>query len=220
MCRLLPRKWVGSYWETGQISPTTGAFWATRDGGKTWYVQSALPVRPIQFIDERNGWGYIWWRINPSTIPTPKESHTICQCLVVTHDGGQSWQKLPAPPKYFQYFKFVNEHMGWGLTGTIGDQGWEAGLFRTMDGGISWQEATLPSEIASSAVNSLAAIDERTAWLSFYRMALTTVDIVLGLVVMWLFFLWFRAARQLIATPSAAHVCVFATTVLKRRTTK
>ncbi|TMB64897.1 MAG: hypothetical protein E6J43_12795, partial [Chloroflexi bacterium] len=110
-----------------------GRILATRDGGKTWYVQSAPPVRPMQFIDERNGWGYIWWQLSPSTTPKPEESPTFCQCLAITHDGGQSWQQLPPAPKYPQNFtfKFVDENAGWGVYVTIKDQRWEAGLFRT-----------------------------------------------------------------------------------------
>src|SRR5207237_1193876 len=114
-------------------------------------------------------WGYVSWRLSPSTTPSPEESPTACQCLAISHDGGQSWQQLPPPPKYLEnfMFKFVDESVGWGVTDTTTQRGWEAGLFRTMDSGISWKEATLPSEITSSAVNLLAAIDERTAWLSF-----------------------------------------------------
>src|SRR5438552_15923125 len=68
------------------VFPDDGRILATRDGGKTWYVQSALPVRPLQFINERNGWGYVSWRLSPSTTPSPEESPTACQCLAISHD--------------------------------------------------------------------------------------------------------------------------------------
>src|SRR5438132_602746 len=64
-------------------------------------------------------------------------------------------------------FSFVNPQAGWLVTGTSGTAGFESGVFRTMDGGTSWQEAKLPSEIASSPVALLGAKDERTSWLSF-----------------------------------------------------
>lgn len=154
-----------------QNHPDEGRILATRDAGKTWHVQSAMPASRVQFVDDHNGWGYLWWQPNPSITPTPKESSTACQCLIVTHDGGQSWQQLPPAPRYLQYFKFVNDHVGWGVTGTTGTAGFESGVFLTMDSGVSWQEVQLPLEIGSSPVALLGAKDERTSWLSYCSQA-------------------------------------------------
>src|SRR5438132_2597082 len=141
---------------------------ATRNGGKTWYMQLALPVRGVQFVDDHNGWGYIPPQLNPaSAMPTPTDSRTTCDCLIVTHDGGQSWQQLPPAPNSLQNFTFVNDRVGWAATGTSGDRGFESGILRTTDGAASWQEVTIPSEIASSAASLIGAVDDRTAWLSF-----------------------------------------------------
>ncbi|SRR6266540_6531320 len=82
-----------------QIFPEDGRVLATRDGGNTWYVQLSGPIRTMQFVDEHNGWAYVFSSNQAtSTPPTPKKP--ACQCLMATHDGGRSWQQLPPPPPY------------------------------------------------------------------------------------------------------------------------
>ena len=151
-----------------QNYPDDGRILATRDGGKTWYVQLALPVSNVQFVDDHNGWAYVFPQLNSrSSMVTPEEAHAACQCLLVTHDGGQSWEELPPGPKNLQYFDFVDDQVGWAVTGTTAAAGFESSVFRTRDGAVSWQESKLPSEIASSPAALLSSKDESTAWLSF-----------------------------------------------------
>src|SRR5439155_9361150 len=149
-----------------QIFPEDGRVLATRDGGNTWYVQLSGPIRAVQFVDEHNGWAYVFSN-NQFTSAGPTPKLPACQCLMATHDGGRSWQQLPPPPDYLQTVRFVNYHVGWAATGTTDTAGFHSGVFRTTDGGVSWQETKLPPEIASSPAALLDAKGERTSWLSF-----------------------------------------------------
>src|SRR5437870_1607659 len=149
-----------------QNFPEDGRILTTRDGGDTWYAQLSGPIRMMQFVDENDGWAFVFSGHQlTATAPTPEKP--VCQCLMASHDGGRSWQQLPPPPDYLQNFRFVNDHVGWAATGTTDTAGFHSGVVRTTDGGVSWQAMNLPSEIASSPAALLDAKGERTSWLSF-----------------------------------------------------
>src|SRR5437870_2476253 len=149
-----------------QNFPEDGRILTTRDGGDTWYAQLSGPIRMMQFVDENDGWAFVFSGHQlTATAPTPEKP--VCQCLMASHDGGRSWQQLPPPPDYLQNFRFVNDHVGWPATGTTDTAGFHSGVVRTTDGGVSWQAMNLPSEIASSPAALLDAKGERTSWLSF-----------------------------------------------------
>lgn len=109
-----------------------GCIWHTRDGGRTWKLQTS-PVacrwEAVQFLDEVNG-----WVVGSLTQP---HSHLTKAVLLKTRDGGQQWtvvrtDTLPG----LRGVKFFDAKNGW----VWGDASglYPSGVFRTNDGGQSW----------------------------------------------------------------------------------
>lgn len=126
----------------GLDSPSIVSLYRTNDGGQTWQESSFEgPPIPIgyagppwfrgvfRFVDTTNGWFDGTGGSGTQTAPR----------LYQTQDGGKTWVELPgAPGAGFG-------HDSWFVTRT---EGWiteiDGGLFRTRDGGASWQPVRLP----------------------------------------------------------------------------
>ncbi len=107
----------------------------TEDGGATWTQHAVttldqdggMPVA-IDFADSRHGW--VMLRL-PSS---PNFSRGL---LFATHDGGLTWQRLPAPP-IADEIEFISPKVGWLAGGPAGDR-----LYVTRDGGQIWQRQNI-----------------------------------------------------------------------------
>lgn len=116
----------------------------TEDGGKTWQATKVSnTVERIAFIDEKNGC-------------------MAGKSILCTEDGGKTWtERLGLKPDYstglsLWGLSFVDQATGWavGKDGYIGGNG---EIFKTEDGGKSWQ-------IKSRGFNSAYFLDSKMGW--------------------------------------------------------
>jgi photosystem II stability/assembly factor-like uncharacterized protein len=88
-------------------------------------------VADIQRIDERNGWAYVR--------STGSKLGTEVPMLLMTDDGGATWRDATPPNAESQpVIEFFDAEHGWFLDA-------EGPLWRTADGGRSWNQTTLPA---------------------------------------------------------------------------
>jgi len=122
-------------------SPSGLCVYVTHDGGENWQRTAFLPIAqnpgfdaylpaPVpRFASMNFGWFWQGAQFRPS--------HT----LVVTHDGGQHWgtSKVTLPAPYVDAtLDFLSEQVGW-LIGQPGGSTTTSALFKTTDGGQTWQ---------------------------------------------------------------------------------
>jgi photosystem II stability/assembly factor-like uncharacterized protein len=140
--------WV-TYSELDARLPAFPVVWHTADRGLTWQAGGLLDladlgqsfVSDLVFIDAQHGWLL--------TGVGAGMSHSYV-ALFRTEDGGQSWTRLLDPFEDTQIqvcqktgLSFLDENIGW-LSGDCG--GVMAGVFlkQTRDGGLTWNDVTLP----------------------------------------------------------------------------
>jgi photosystem II stability/assembly factor-like uncharacterized protein len=114
------------------------------DGGVSWgereleastlgrgrgYVRARL-----RFVDDTYGW--ILGQVRTS-------SAFSVAVLLMTSDGGSTWERLPPPPG-FGNFSFVDTELGFMTGAPVSER-----LFRTRDSGRSWDEIELPVSVDS-----------------------------------------------------------------------
>jgi len=120
-----------------------GVILKTSDAGLTWEVQREHPgmeLGLVQFMDSLVGYAAGYDPASDSGI-------------LFTEDGGQNW--LPrGKPTYPSGMVFLNKDTGW-----ICD--WGSQIFRTDDGGISWNEQTT---YTSQNLFDIDFIDSNTGW--------------------------------------------------------
>lgn len=131
-------------WNSSSLD--TGKIVVTTDGGITWNertpLDSASGFSKIQFLDSLNGfiWGYPRLR---------------------TRDGGKTWSQLPQSGSIV-VFTFLDTLHGWG--------GYDWLLYKTTDGGISWQfqteirDDTEPGVGPEVYFNALSFLDSLNGW--------------------------------------------------------
>lgn len=143
--------WVTYYNSEPGPVPATTQVWITTDGGSTWQasqpvdlnglVETYLPSN-LQFTDLQNGWmlAHVGVGMNHDYV-----------ILFRSNDGGMTWQRLldPYDDGGIQICQktgmhFADAQHGW-LTGDCGGVAPGVLLFRTEDGGTSWQDVTLPA---------------------------------------------------------------------------
>ena len=116
------------------------------DGGSTWiHVEARVAIKRIitgiTFLDESRGWITTSWDNGEGGIFT-------------TVDGGLTWQEVPleapdGPPFWrFEPPQFDDARHGWMIVSR--DNGTPGNLFRTLDGGKTWQQSTPPGELATT----------------------------------------------------------------------
>jgi photosystem II stability/assembly factor-like uncharacterized protein len=89
-------------------------------------------VADLQRIDEMNGWAYVW-NANAG-------NGTQGPALMMTNDAGLTWRDATPPGAAGQpLIEFLDADHGWFLGNDAGP------LWRTTDGGRSWQKIALPA---------------------------------------------------------------------------
>ena len=160
------------------------------DGGQNWAARTYLDgyaLRAVTFLNADTGWtaterqlfkttdGGVRWALQCSTA-----SGQAFQTLIITGaqtgwaliamgndqgeirhtaDGGVTWETRLAPDAWnLRGVAFASDSCGWAITHS-------PLVFRTTDGGLSWQSANLPVA-ASCEQKTLAFIDDQTGWIN------------------------------------------------------
>lgn len=113
------------------------AFYGTSDGGLSWTFRS--------LVENTNE---VWIDLGSLEFVSDQDIFVCCgKNLCVSHDGAHSWQRLSSnlnfgdseADNYAGWLDFGDAMTGWTFVETNED---ERTLWRTTDGGLSWQELT------------------------------------------------------------------------------
>ncbi len=156
------------------------------DGGASWSAATVVDGASLNALafSESDAWsvgdgglvlrsaddGASWGRLAP---PTDQQLRSVAapapgvawvagadSTLLTTDDGGLSWRRSLSPPDDLFCVEFLDAERGW--TGGGGPYGESAAVvWRTTDGGSSWQSASLPSW---GRVRDLEFVDANTGW--------------------------------------------------------
>ncbi len=117
----------------------------TQDGGLTWQQITRLtikyPENNLTFTTPQTGW--LTTSIDDPAHPNLSDPASLPPALLVTHDGGRTWNQQPlTPPQgftthpYIYRLTFFTESKGYLSTGIGAGKYY---LYMTQDGGNSWQ---------------------------------------------------------------------------------
>ncbi len=131
---------------------------AAQAPGQRWRIkyfydedESALQIRDIRFASERRGVAV--------GVLTEKAKGKPKPVALITSDAGDHWKLVPTKDAGFFLF-FVNESLGWMVA--------EKALYRTEDGGETWERANAPDGLRSvwfrDAQRGWAAGIRKGAW--------------------------------------------------------
>ena len=146
-----------------------GRIFHTSNGGQTWSEQPLPPdaglIHCIYFINVQRGWALGVQNVNIDVFADTKG------IMYYTDDGGNTWTEKYAPDIDFVFtdMDFVDENRGWavGFAGNSGETG--GSVFRTIDGGASWQriqetETFWEVDFVDSLNGYAAGADYISAW--------------------------------------------------------
>ncbi len=132
------------------------------DSEKAWCWQEIVglvnALNDVFFIDTQTGWAV-------------GEMGTILH----TRNGGETWLRQTSPVNFdLMRVVFVNADIGW-ITAKEEYSGWV--LLRTGDGGQTWGQWPLPSNVDTSiGIVDIAWANERTGWLTIVDQVFHTTD--------------------------------------------
>jgi photosystem II stability/assembly factor-like uncharacterized protein len=132
----------------------------TSDGGENWEDITPsngedLIITNVFFLDTDQGWAVM--------IPPPEVEQVSIEILVFhSQDGGETWEQnsLQADLPFGVYsgltdLKFIDSQNGWLVVNqTMTMNASAADLYRTQDGGITWQMSKLPYNGAVHFINA------------------------------------------------------------------
>lgn len=141
------------------------SLFVTQDGGGHWEWLSDIGAFDIDFVSQQRGWG------------------RGGQGLLVTGDGGLTWQEFSLPVEWFTNdwrlytFDFESPERGWIVLSQDTPDSISSGqfrnyrLFRTTDGGSTWESLLLPCAGPDSSLTDywervvIHLSDQQDAWL-------------------------------------------------------
>ncbi|MBD3236700.1 MAG: T9SS type A sorting domain-containing protein [Candidatus Eisenbacteria bacterium] len=173
----------------GWICGREGVLRKTTDGGQSWdpqTISSDTQLRSIAFVDANIGWvvgvdGTILHTTNGGVDWEPQLSGTSENLLDVcfvdadhgwiaggdggealtlrTTDGGVNWLTVypPEPRSSLSSIHFVDQEVGW-------TSGYEARVYKSIDGGQSWFEQYNDSGTSYTSISSVHAVSANTCW--------------------------------------------------------
>ncbi|PJB55142.1 MAG: hypothetical protein CO098_17870 [Bacteroidetes bacterium CG_4_9_14_3_um_filter_41_19] len=142
---------------TGFIGNTRSTFYyRTDNNGQSWEQVTINPViehfeiTSILFLDENTG-------IIAGDVSTMSNNRYQ---LLKTEDGGNTWIEVYSDPfNYVHQLYFFNEDIGFAVGPRVM---YDNMMLRTMDGGTTWQECSMPQNTRS--LNSTLFLDENTGF--------------------------------------------------------
>jgi hypothetical protein len=137
----------------------------TTDGGGQWQSlgEPSLPLWSVHFVGPLDGWGIVGsnavaWSPVEDGIEAPPAGGRVA----VTTDGGQSWHQMDAPSNA-ESVCFADASQGWlGVPGAV---------YRSEDGGLTWQPAFSEPEVAGVAAADDTFVEcasPSAAWVYFH----------------------------------------------------
>lgn len=121
----------------------------SRNGGRKWHRKQPLNntgiFTDVEFTDSLNGW----------------VTDTLNKRILYTQDGGNTWSyaQISLP---ISKITFINSQKGWGCGGIFYPYGANGWVYRTVDGGQSWQ---LIFQTGFSAITDIIFIDSLRGWI-------------------------------------------------------
>ncbi|RLC58577.1 MAG: hypothetical protein DRI30_02415 [Chloroflexi bacterium] len=128
-----------------------GSLWITADGGESWTDISPEGLQPnsvkgIHFLDADHGW--------IMTNGARGSSDAIQLQVLRTSDAGRTWESSPMGEPSVDYtlslggpasFFFLDAQHGWAVVRLASSSQFNWGhLYRTQDGGVTWDELSVP----------------------------------------------------------------------------
>lgn len=147
---------VGTGGPQSLMNTGSGHIWITTDAGATW--------RPVLYgIDSRFGNLHFWdARRGIAVAQGVGDSSDVYH----TSDGGESWTHVPerlnARIPLYNTIHFSDESYGWFASSNYYAQS-DASVFRTVDGGVTWEEKSAGSDV--DFVADIAFVDPLKGWL-------------------------------------------------------
>ncbi len=133
----------------GWIVGDFGTILRTRDAGQNWARQvsnTSATLNDVHFIDRWRG-----WIVGDGAR------------LLTTRDGGRNWQSMVSGiGANLHRVVFTGPRSGWVFSQNVEDQVW-----RTEDGGVSWQAVKLPTH--RSVPTAMTFVDERHGWIALAK---------------------------------------------------
>ncbi len=138
------------YASTYDFNQKSGKLFKSQDGGKTWGMLTLSNQGGIfHFINEKQG-----WMVSAGPVDSSPP-----QYVYHTEDGGMSWpvQYTDTTAGNFTALQFPDSLNGWVI-------GKESKIYKTADGGKSWQKMTNTNVPPHSRFSSLFFLNPDTGW--------------------------------------------------------
>jgi hypothetical protein len=141
----------------GTGSDGSGEVWSTGDGGETW--TASAPGLPALWSVSVAAGGYAW-----AIASCPHTGPAIGCSIFASTDNATTWSKVS--DQSFSAISFVDASHGWGVLddgptvgGNVG-----SGVWRTVDGGRTWQAMKTPPCRSIGAPVGVSFVSARHGW--------------------------------------------------------
>jgi photosystem II stability/assembly factor-like uncharacterized protein len=134
--------------EEGRESHPRTVLFATANSGRSWKRTAIdLPGRYSQA--GRASFAAVSAHHVVALVRVSHDTSLSVGYLYVSNDGGRQWHRLPEQPPHAGEIAFTSARDGW-----IAEEGPQPALYRTRDGGHSWQEVRLPRPAGLAAAQA------------------------------------------------------------------
>ncbi|MCK9425224.1 MAG: YCF48-related protein [Ignavibacteriaceae bacterium] len=143
-----------------KAGPNASVF-RTTNGGKLWVeLNNKTALGTIEFIDTLHGW--MVGRILPGNDYN----------IMITKDGGKSWNRYSTPAIGCLTF----------FDSLVGFAGGSNNIYKTIDGGITWDTMSIQSHVGKIGVYDIFFLDKKHGWTVGGGGALTDMGFILNTV--------------------------------------